>query len=259
MNLIDTHCHLTSKEYNENIQSVLEKSIEANVKRWITIGTDSADSEKAVSLANRFENMYAAVGIHPHDAESATDSDLLKIKQLAADKKCVAIGETGLDFYYNLSDKKSQYKLFENMLETAIETDLPVMIHSRDAADDTLEIIDRFSERIKKLVFHCFSYTPRYAEKLLERGFYISFTGVVTFKNADQTREVAKIVPIDRMMIETDCPYMSPAPMRNQKTNEPALLQHTARCIAEVKNMDFSECAAAVTSTSNKFFNLSAI
>ncbi|MHC4122007.1 MAG: TatD family hydrolase [Planctomycetota bacterium] len=256
MELIDTHCHLTFEELAGDIEAVLDRSRQALVKNWITIGTDTEHNTKAVELADKFENMYAAVGIHPHFAKDVTAEDLNKLKQLARNNNVVAIGETGLDFHYNFSAQQAQERLFVQHLGIAHELNLPVIVHSRNAFDDTIGILEQFGQGVNKVVFHCFGNSAGQAKKVLDRGFYISFTGVVTFKNAENIRKAAKIVPLDRLMIETDCPYMSPEPMRKQKVNEPALLVHTAEFLARLKKVKLEDFTADVTGTSKSFFSL---
>jgi TatD DNase family protein len=256
MNLIDTHCHLTLEQFGGDVNGVIQRSIAAGVRGWITVGTDLADSKKAVEVADKFENMFAAVAIHPHEAKSADEQIITQLKELASNKKVVAIGETGLDYHYNFSTPQQQRDCFIRHLEIATEMNLPVIIHSREAFDDTMEILEGNSAGIKKIVFHCFSGSVEQAKIVPDKGWYISLTGVVTFKNANKTREVAKVVPIERLMIETDAPYMSPEPMRKQKVNEPALLVHTAKFIAELKEMELTEFAEQVTATTKQFFGL---
>jgi len=259
MELIDTHCHLTFEQLAWEIDEVVQRSIAAGVTGWITIGTDPQHNRKAVELAGRFENMYAAVGVHPHDAKDVTADTLSELKELARSEKVVAIGETGLDFYYDFSPRQDQRRVFEAQLEIARELNLPVIIHSREAFEETIDILEQFiglKGRLKGVVFHCFSGSAQQARIVLDHGFYISLTGVVTFKNAEMARQAAKIVPADRLMLETDCPYMSPAPMRKQKINEPALMVHTARFLAELKEMDPVDFARAVTAASKDFFDL---
>jgi TatD DNase family protein len=253
MNLIDAHCHLTY-EPSADIDAVIQRSINAGVTGWITIGTDLADSKKAVELANKFENMFATVAIHPHHAKSADKQTITQLKEFTKSKKVVAIGETGLDYHYEFSTPQQQRDSFLRHLEIAAELNLPVVIHSREAFDETLKILE--SNDAKKVVFHCFSGSAEQAKVVLDKGWYISLTGVVTFKNAEKTREVAKYIPIDRMMIETDSPYLSPEPMRKQKVNEPALLVHTAKFLAELKGMELDKFAEQVTATTKQFFGL---
>lgn len=253
MNLIDAHCHLTYEPLAD-IDAVLKRSTEAGVMGWITIGTDLVDSQKAVELASRFENMLATVAIHPHNAKSAEQPTIAQIKELAQNKKVVAIGETGLDLHYDFSTPQQQQDSFIRHLEIAKELKLPVVIHSREAFDETMEILETHESGLKGLVFHCYSGDIRQAKEILDKGWYISLTGVVTFKNAQTTREVAKYVPLDRLMIETDAPYLSPEPMRKQKVNEPALLIHTAKFVAALRGMELAKFAEAVTITTKRFF-----
>jgi TatD DNase family protein len=256
MELIDTHCHLTFEQFGGDVEGLVERSIAAGVVGWITVGTDLADSRKAVELAGRYENMYAAVGIHPHEARTADDDTLNELKRLAKGEKVVAIGETGLDFHYDFSTPPQQRDCFIRHLEIAAELKLPVIIHSREAFDETIEILSEYGSGLRGVVFHCFSGSAEQAKIVLDSGFYISFTGVVTFKNAEKTREAAIVVPIERLMIETDAPYMSPEPMRKQKVNEPAFMIHTARCLAQLKQMDLADFAQKVTATTKNFFRL---
>ena len=256
MELIDTHCHLTFDELAGNVEAVIARSKAAGVTGWITVGTDVEHNRKAIELATRFDNMYATVGIHPHDAKDATAETLTELKELVQNEKVVAIGETGLDFHYNYSEPPDQKRVFAAQLKVAEELNLPVIVHCREAFDETMEILEQFGSGVKRVVFHCFSGSAEQAKLVLDKGFYISFTGVVTFKNAEKTRDAAKIVPLDRLMVETDCPYMSPEPMRKQKINEPALMIHTAGFLAELKGMDLDDFAEAVTATSEAFFGL---
>jgi TatD DNase family protein len=259
MELIDTHCHLTFDDLARDIEAVLARSREAGVAGWITVGTDPQHNRKVVELAERFENMYAAIAIHPHDAKGVTADILKELRELAQHNKVVAIGETGLDYHYNHSKPQEQIRAFVSQLKIAKDLNLPVIVHCREAFDETMGILEQHGGSVKKVVFHCFSGSAEQAKVALDKGFYISFTGVVTFKNAEKTRRAAEAVPLDKLMIETDCPYMSPEPMRKQKINEPALMVHTARCLAELKGMDLGDFAEAVTTTSRAFFGLPSV
>ena len=256
MELIDTHCHLGFDELAGDVEAVVARSKAAGVTGWITVGTDTQQNRKTVQLADKFENMYAAVGIHPHDAKDATAETMAELKELAQNEKVVAIGETGLDFHYNYSEPPDQKRVFAAQLKIAEELNLPVIVHCREAFDETIDILKDHANAVSKVVFHCFSGSAQQAKIVLDYGFHISFTGIVTFKNAEKTRDAAKIVPLDRLMVETDCPYMSPEPMRKQKINEPALMIHTAAFLAELKAMDLADFAKAVTATSRAFFGL---
>ncbi len=256
MELIDTHCHLTFEPLITNVPGVIERSRAAGVTRWITVGTHLDDSRRAIEVAGQYEQMYATVGIHPHEAHSADSRALEELKRLAQRERVVAIGETGLDFHYNFSKQPDQRRVFEAHLEIARELNLPVVIHSRNAFDETMEILDRSGRGLKGVVFHCFSGSAEQARMVLDRGYFVSFTGVVTFKNAEATREAARVVSLDRLMVETDCPYMSPEPVRRQKPNEPALMVHTARFLAELKGVSPEAFAQATTRTAITFFHL---
>jgi len=256
MELIDTHCHLTFEELAGDVEQVLQRSRDAGVVGWITVGTDTQQNRKVIELVERHENMYAAVGIHPHYAGDVTADDMTELKKLAQNEKVVAIGETGFDFHYDFSQRRDQERLFAGQLKIAAEFNLPVIVHCREAFDETMEILEQFGCGVKRVVFHCFSGSAQQAKIVLDKGFYISFTGVVTFRNAEDIRDAAKIVPLDRLMVESDCPYMSPEPLRKQKINEPALMIHTAGCLAELKGMDLADFAKVVTATSRTFFAL---
>jgi TatD DNase family protein len=254
--LIDTHCHLTFEPLVNDIDAVLQRSIEAGVTSWVTVGTSAEDNRKVVELAGRYDNLYAAVAVHPHDAKTVTGQTIAELKTLAVNPKVVAIGETGLDYHYNHSLHEDQRRVFNQHLETAAELNLPVIIHCRKAFDETMQILDSYAGSAKKVVFHCFSGSAEQAKIVLSKGFYISFTGVVTFKNAEKNRRAAEAIPLDRLMLETDCPYMSPEPMRKQKVNEPALMIHTARFLAELKGLPIEEFAKQINETTREFFNL---
>jgi TatD DNase family protein len=256
MELIDTHAHLTYKGLMESLEAVLSRSTQVGITKCITIGTDAEHNEKVISIVEKHPNLYAVLGIHPHHASQFAPADLQRLKELTKHEKVVALGETGLDFHYNFSKPDAQKDLFKTFLEISSEKKLPIIIHTRDAFDETMEIIDKFADKNTKIVFHCWGGTVQQTKIVLDRGFYISFTGIVTFKNAEQSRDTAKIVPLERMMIETDSPFMSPEPMRKQKINEPALLIHTAAKIAELKQMPLEIFASEVTKTTKQFFNL---
>jgi TatD DNase family protein len=255
--LIDSHAHLTFEELQSHLDDVLQKSLQAGVTSWITVGTGTEQNKKIISVIDKYENIFGTIGIHPHYASEISNTDIESAKELAKHKKIVAIGETGLDYCRNSAKPDAQKELFENLLQIAVENRLPVIIHSRDAFDDTIAIIDEYKKDLKNAVFHCWGGTIEQTKLLLEAGFHISFTGVVTFKKANSAQDAVKIVPLERMMIETDCPYISPEPMRKQKINEPALLIHTAAKIAQLKNMPLELFAGEVTKTTKKFFNLS--
>jgi TatD DNase family protein len=252
MQLIDTHCHLTFEQFGD-VAAVMERAGAAGVGRCITVGTTLEDSGKAVELAARYEHIYATVAVHPHEARVVTDEAIGELKRMAANHKVVAIGETGLDFHYNFSTPQQQRKAFEMHLRLAEELELPVIIHSREAFDETMAILKGF-ENLRGVVFHCFSGSAQQAKIVLDAGYFLSFTGVVTFKSAEKTREAVKTAPVGRLMLETDAPYMSPEPMRKQKVNEPALVMHTARFLADLRNISIERLDQITTANTEAFF-----
>ena len=247
---------MTFDDLARDIDGVLARSRQAGVTAWITVGTDPRENAKAIELAERFENMHAAVAIHPHDANNVTGDTIRDLRRLAQHEKVVAIGETGFDLHYDPSLYQEQRRTFAQHLKIAAELNLPVIIHCRKAFDATMDALEQFGSGVRKVLFHCFSGSAAQARIVLNHGFYISFTGVVTFKNAQKTRQAAEVVPLDRLMLETDCPYMSPEPMRKQKTNEPALMVHTAKFLAELKQVSLPEFAERTTATARNFFDL---
>jgi TatD DNase family protein len=256
MNLIDTHAHLTFEDLENQVDAVLARSIEAGVTRWITIGTDTDHSERVLSLVDRYDNMWAGLGYHPHYANDITDADMELLKKKAQDAKVVAVGECGLDYHYMNSVVESQQRVFRQHLDIAAELQKPVIIHTRDAFEDTINILDDYAGKLKNVVIHCYGGDIEQTQRVLDRGYHISFTGTVTFKRSEALREVAKMIPLDRLMIETDCPYISPHPVRNIRPNEPALLIHTAQCLADLHGVSIEDFAQIVTKTSEQFFSL---
>jgi len=256
MNLIDTHAHLTYDGLAESIDDVLERSIAAGVTKWISIGTDAEHNEKVVSLAEKYQNLYACLGIHPHHASEYQPLHIQRIIELVGSGKVVALGETGLDFHYNFSKQDAQKDLFKKFLEIASLTRLPVVIHSRNAFEETMRILENYADKTTKFVFHCYSGTIEQTREIIHKGYYVSFTGIITFKNAEIARDCVKTVPLEKMMIETDCPFMSPEPMRKQKINEPALLVYTAQKIAELKGVDIETLAEQLERNTKEFFGI---
>lgn len=256
MDLTDTHAHLTFEELENQIDDVLTRSIEAGVTRWVTIGTDKDHNERALTLISRHENLWGAVGYHPHDAKDVTDVDMDLLKKQLTHARIVAVGECGLDYHYMHSPAETQQRVFRQHLDIAVELQKPVIIHTREAWNDTITILDEYAGKLKNVVLHCFGGDEEQTKQVLDRGFHISFTGTVTFKKSDALREVAKMIPLDRLMIESDCPYISPHPVRNIRPNEPALITHIAQCLADVHGMDLEQFAKKITQTSETFFGL---
>lgn len=256
MQLTDTHAHLTFEGLADNVEQVVSRATDGGVEKIITVGTEISDFANVEALGKKFSNVWTAYGIHPHYAKDASDDDVEKVKKYCLDDKAVAIGETGLDYHYNFSKQQSQKDLFRSHLNIAAAVKKPVIVHSRNAFEDTLEILNDYKSRLDKIVFHCFGGDAEQAKILIDRGYYISYTGVITFKNANTARQGALEVPLEKMMLETDCPYMSPEPKRGQKINEPALMVHTAEYLAKLKGIDFVKFCEQIAQTTKTFFGI---
>jgi TatD DNase family protein len=251
--VIDTHCHLTDPRLFEQLDAVIERAHTAGVMRMITIGTSTADGRAAIALCRGRHDVRCAVGIHPNYTQDAQLDDVPVLRELQADDSVVALGEMGLDYFHKFADRGHQVRLFEAQLALAGELGRPVIIHSREAIDDTLAIL-RNAPSVRA-VFHCFTGSGAEADRILAAGHWISFTGPVTYKKNDELREVVRRVPTDRLMVETDAPYLSPEPKRAQRTNEPALVMYTAAKVAEVKGMSLGELDRITTENAARFFS----
>jgi TatD DNase family protein len=255
--LIDSHCHLTDRQFDEDWEAMLERARAAGVGRFIVIGAngDFVHNEKAVALAQAHADVFAVVGVHPHDAKTITDDTYLKLHELAQHPKVVGLGETGLDFYYDNSPREEQRTHFRKFIRLARELDLPLSMHVRDAYAEATELLRVEGERAIRGVMHCFTGTAEEAHALLDLGLYLSFSGIITFKSAKDLRAVVREVPLDRLLIETDCPLLAPVPYRG-KRNEPAYVVQVAKTIAEVKNISFAEIAASTQRNTETLFAL---
>jgi TatD DNase family protein len=250
--MIDTHCHLTDTRLLEQLDEVVERARVAGVVRMITIGTDLEDDPAAIAVCRGRENLRCVVGIHPNYTQDATLADVAQLRELQADRAVVAMGEMGLDYFHKFADRDHQRQMFEAQMALAAEFGRAVVIHSREAIDDTLAVMKAFAG--VRAVFHCFTGTMAEAERILAAGYWISFTGPVTYKKNDALREVVRMMPMDRLMVETDAPYLSPEPKRSHKTNEPALVMYTAARVAEVKGISIGELDRVTTSNAERFF-----
>ena len=257
--LIDTHAHLTSSRFTNKVDRLLERAAQSGVQKVISIACDLGDSLEVTALARKYQNVYPTVGIHPCYVHEVDEPEWMKqLEHLAQDKTPVAIGEIGLDYYHSPPDGFStdgwrtlQAEYFSGQLDLARKLDLPVVVHQRESGDDVLEILQDFPE--VKAVLHCFTGTLKQAEIALNMGHSLSFTGVVTYPKASDVREIVKIVPDDRFMVETDSPYLAPVPYRG-KSNEPGFVIHTAEKIAEIREISFEECAGLTTKNALRFF-----
>lgn len=256
MQLIDTHAHLSSNAYDGQLDRVLQSSRQAGVSAWISVGTSLDDSAAVLKLIDKHDNIFGTVGIHPHDAAKVPAGYLSELRDIAQHEKIIAIGELGLDYHYEFSDRPSQRRVMEEQLTLAAELDMPAVLHCREAFDDCLAILDAWQSPPMDIVFHCFSGNRKQAAAVLDRGGFLSFTGTITFKNALEIQKVAAYTPLERTMLETDCPYLSPEPKRRIKPNEPALLIHTAEKLAQLRKCHVQQIAEITTDTAQKFFGI---
>jgi TatD DNase family protein len=249
--LVDSHCHLNFPEFKQDLDLVIKNANDQGIKYMLTVNTRLSESPDIQRIAEANSNIFCSVGVHPHDSKDYNDSSLIeKLKNHAKHPKVVALGETGLDYYYNNSDEKAQIDCFNMHLDTGIELGLPVIIHTRDADADTISCLDTHPNA--KGVFHCFSGSTEFAKQGLDRGLYISFSGIITFKKAEELREAVKFVPLDRILVETDSPFLAPIPHRGRR-NEPAFTLFVAKLVAELKDISLEEVAEATT---KNFFTL---
>lgn len=247
--LVDSHCHLDGNAFREDREAVIQRAREAGVRWMVSIGSGDGppDLEAGIRMAEAYDFLFATVGVHPHDASKAAESTWIDLTALAGHRKVVGIGEIGLDYHYNFSPPETQRAVFRTQLELAAEAALPVMIHTREAWTDTVEVIRSvYAGAEAGGIFHCFSGGPKEAEEALGLGFHLSFSGIVTFPKAEEQREALRLTPEDRLLIETDAPYLAPVPHRG-KRNEPAYLVRTAEKAAEVRAMPLERLAAATT------------
>lgn len=249
--MIDSHCHLTDPRLGSQLDDVLARAAAAGISRMITIGTSIADDEAAIALCRRLPNVRCAVGIHPNYTHEADLNDLPRLRELQSDPAVVALGEMGLDYFHKYAPRERQLQFFESQLALARELNRPVVIHNREATDDTLAVMRNFPG--VRAVFHCFTGTPDEARKILDAGFLLGFTGAITFKKNDALREGVALTPMDRMLVETDAPYLTPEPKRSQKTNEPALVVHVAETVARVKGVSVEVIDRATTANVDTF------
>lgn len=237
---IETHCHLDYLKA-EPLEEIRKKISEAGISKVVTIGVDPQNLDKVLNLADTLSEVYFTQGIHPHDAKEATDVEFNKIITRASHPKMVAVGEIGLDYHYDNSPRDIQKSVFEKQLQIAVDSDLPVVIHTRDADEDTRAIIKNFSSALKrKGVVHSFTSSKELAEFVLQEGFYLGFNGIITFKKAENVQEVVKITPVEKILFETDSPFLTPVPHRG-KENAPYYLPFVANKVAELKNVDLEE------------------
>lgn len=254
--LIDTHTHLDDARYNDDRETVITRAREAGVEALVSIGCDLATSHAAAALADHYPFVYASVGVHPHEVKHIQDDWYDEFRRLAKSEKVVAYGEIGLDYHYNHSSPKEQRDRFREQIQVARELKLPVIIHTREAQEDTVAILREEKASEVGGVFHCFSGDAWLAKEALDLGFHLSFSGILTFQNATALREIAKKTPLDRLLIETDCPYLTPVPYRG-KRNEPAHVAQVAKQLAAIHpEFSLEEIQRRTTENAKQLFKI---
>ena len=251
MKFIDTHSHIYYDNFKNDLDDVLDASIKNNLKNIICVGVDIKTSEESIKIAEKYDMVYATAGYHPHESKEASDQYLKKLTEILNHKKVVAVGETGLDYFYNHSDKKTQIKIFEEQIELSKKLNLPIIIHNREADNDLYDVL--VNNNVNNAVIHCFASDLNFAKKIINQGIKISFTGLITF--AKELEEVVKYAPLDSIMIETDSPYLTPHPHRG-KRNNPSFVPIIAEKIASIKDINIEKVADITTKNAELFFGL---
>ncbi len=252
---VDTHAHLDFESFDEDRDAVIQRAIEKKVTNIITIGTNIETSKKALTYAENYDGIYAAVGIHPSDCAEANDADYNAIEKMSQHKKVIAIGEIGLDYFRMYTDKETQKEAFKRQIKIAKKVKLPVIVHTRDSQEDSLKILLEEGANEVSGILHSFSGDLKFLEKVLDTNFYLSFTGGITFKNST-TEHLVKNTPLERMLLETDSPFITPVPFRG-KRNEPSFVIHIAKRIADIKGISVEELARITKENANHLFGTS--
>lgn len=258
--LIDTHCHLNFHKYDEDRDAVLQRAKDAGVNRVIIPAIDLESCQEALDLSEQYDGIYVAVGIHPNSTIGFDDRTFNQVHEWASHEKVISIGEIGLDYHWDKSPKDVQRKAFERQLDLATKLELPVIIHNREASDDVMAILEHWATTLpdsmkdRPGVLHSFSAPADIADRALAIGFYLGFTGPITFKKADELRDIAKTVPLNRILVETDGPFLTPHPYRG-KRNEPAYVQYMTQKLAELHNLSYEQMAHHTTANAERLFN----
>ena len=254
--MIDSHCHLDHEPLFDNLEAVIQRSKDVGITKLLTISTSLKSFQNVKELIQKDEMIYGSFGIHPHETNNDQLSKELIIQNSKPFKKIIGIGETGLDFFYKNSNEKNQETSFANHIEAAIELDLPIIIHSRDAEIKTFDILKTYKNHNPKLLMHCFTGSLEFAKKLLDLGSFFSASGIITFKNSKDLQDTFKYIPIEKTLIETDSPFLAPIPNRGKK-NEPSFIKHTAIKLSEIKEINFEKLVLETTKNFNRLFNFS--
>ena len=251
--MIDSHCHLDHEPLSENLSQVILRSKNIGLDKILTISTTTSSFAKIIEIVNFDPMIYGTFGIHPHE----TNLELVKketiVQNIKLNKKIIGVGETGLDFYYNNSNKVNQINSFENHINASIDLNVPIIVHSRNAELETFEILNKYKKENLKILMHCFTGTSNFADKLMKFNTYFSASGIITFKNSIDLQKTFKIIPEDKLLVETDSPFLTPVPMRGKK-NEPSYIKYTLEKLAELKNLNIENLDNITTNNFNKLF-----
>ena len=254
--IVDSHCHLNFPQFKGKLDEIVKRALDKGIYRMLTISTKLNEINELETISKSYYEVYNSVGVHPHECKNYKDLCLNDLIKYTKNSKCIGIGESGLDFYYENSPKELQTKLFRLHIKAARETNLPLIVHTRNADDETIRIL---KEEKKKGVFtgliHCFSTSKDLAEKAIDLGFYISLSGIITFNQSNDLRDIIKDLPLDKLLLETDAPYLAPEPFRG-KCNEPSYVIHTAKILADLKKIEFETVANKTTENFNRLFNI---
>ena len=252
--MIDSHCHLDHEPLFSDLPNVIQRSKNVGIKKLLTISTSFESFAKIKDIVNRDEMIYGTIGVHPHETnENFINSEII-VKNFNENSKIIGIGETGLDFYYSNSDKDKQIKSFIEHIKASIETNSPLIIHSRNAEEDTFDILNNYKDNNLKILMHCFTGSKQFAEKLLKLNAFFSASGIITFKNSIELQNTFKFLPLEKILIETDSPFLAPVPYRGKK-NEPSFIEYTAAKLAELKNISESEIVEITSNNFNQLFS----
>ena len=251
--MIDSHCHLDHEPLKSDLSNIIKRSKDVGIEKLLTISTSVESFEKIKNIINEDEIIFGTIGIHPHETDNNEISIDYIVKNFEENPKIIGIGETGLDFYYNNSDKEKQIKSFKKHIEASIKTNSPLIVHSRNAEDETFEILNKYQGEKLKILMHCFTGSKNFAEKLLKLNAFFSASGIITFKNSMDLQETFKILPLEKILIETDSPYLAPVPNRGKK-NEPSFLSYTAQKLADIKDVSKKEITKITTKNFNNLF-----
>ena len=251
--MIDSHCHLDHEPLLSDLSNVIKRSKNIGIEKLLTISTSFESFKKIKDIITEDEIIFGTIGIHPHETDNNEISVDEIVKNFDENPKIIGIGETGLDFYYNNSDKEKQIKSFKKHIEASIKTNSPLIIHSRNAEDETFEILNQYHDKKLKILMHCFTGSKNFAERLLKLNAFFSASGIITFKNSLDLQETFKFLPLDKILIETDSPYLAPVPNRGKK-NEPSFLSFTAQKLADIKDLTKQEITKITTTNFNKLF-----